>query len=127
MKSPYPLLLPLTIVFLGIFSCSKEEVPPSGLAASACYADKKMVRKATNSKGIIGFNQELQKYALYVGVAGSYDSQIIGVPCNLAREYEKQGLKVTFSGRYKEMEIQPAYLFAGQEYFYLEITKIALN
>lgn len=106
-------------------------MPSSEPTVMVCNSDRKTVSKFSDASGFVQFNQFSQDYALYASVPGTYDSQDIGLPCNLPEEFKKDGLKVKFSGKYKELAVKPSPnqvpIFAGQVYYYLEISKIQLK
>lgn len=118
-------------MLLCAFSCEKEEIALPESDASLCNPDKKTVKKVSDTSGFIWFNQSLQTYILYASINGTYDSQIVGLPCNLPENFEKDGLKVELSGKYKDFGEQPSppqiQIFPGQEYYCLEISKIKLD
>jgi hypothetical protein len=90
---------------------------------SECRSEQ-FVKSVTEEEGTIWLNKSLNKYALYTGVRGTYDSQIVGVICNIPTEYKKDGLTVIVSGDYFEYNKDASQKFPGQTYFFLELREI---
>ena len=131
MKNPSILILLLTSLLLSASGCEKDERSLSEPAVAACDSNRKIVKKSSDVKGFVHFNQFSQEYALYAGVPGTIDSEDIGLPCNLPEEFKKEGLKVKFSGKYRDFGKQPSSnqvpIFVGQVYYYLELSQIQLD
>lgn len=87
---------------------------------------KNLVKTATQASGTIWFDSQAQAYAIFSGIDGTYDSQDIGVVCNLPDNYKKEGTKVVFNGKYFENKSLTPQI-PGQEYYNLELTKISLT
>lgn len=102
-------------------SCQKD----STLELGDCNL-KDVVKSVSNEKGTIWYETQSQSYAVFTGVDGSYDSQIIGLICNPSDTHKVEGVKITFSGNYYNCE-EFTPLIPGQEYYYLELTKISLD
>lgn len=112
----------LYIIALGLFfvngGCRRDNAAMSG----NCNLEN-IVKSAANTKGIISYDTQSQRYAVFSGIDGTYDSQDIGIACNLPDNYKIEGLNVLFSGNYYKCdEFSP--LIPGQTYYYLDITKI---
>lgn len=111
------------IVSIGLLffsgSCQKDSI----IKLTDCNLEN-IVKSVSNKKGTIWYDTQAQSYAVYTGVEGSFDSQIIGLICNLPDTSKVEGLKITFSGNYYNCE-EFTPLIPGQEYFYLELTKIS--
>ena len=110
-------IISIGLLFFG-GSCQKDDI----IKLSDCNLEN-VVKSVSNTKGTIWYDHQAQSYAVYTGVDGSYDSQIIGLICNLPDMYKSEGLKISFSGDYYECE-EFSPLIPGQEYFYLELTNI---
>ena len=81
------------------------------------------MKSVADKKGIIWYDSKAQAFSVFVGIEGSYDSQDIGVICNITDNYKKEGLEVLFSGNYYTCnEFSPS--IPGQTYYFLEVTKM---
>ncbi len=112
----------LGIVVGGLFllygSCQKNDI----VELNDCNLEN-IIKSANNSKGTIWYDTLSQSYSVFTGVEGTYDSQDIGITCNLPDDYQTEGLKILFNGNYYSCE-EFSPLIPGQTYYYLEITKI---
>ncbi len=114
-------LIVVGLVFIAN-TCSKEDITPE---LSKCNL-KNVVKSVSEVSGTIWFDSQSQTYAIYRGIDGTYDAQEIGVVCNLPENYKKEGKKIAFSGKYYEnQDFSPQ--IPGQEYYYLELTKIDIS
>lgn len=86
-----------------------------------------MIKPVSNSKGMVWFNSSINSYIIYVGIEGTYDSQDVGVVCNLPTKYQVNGLKVIFSGKYFKYQKDVLQKLPGQTYYNLELSKIELS
>lgn len=113
-------------ILLAMAACKREETrlqadfePCSPLAVT--------VKRLADATGFILFNQAQQRYAIYVGIDGTYDAQLVGILCSIPESYRKDGLQVTFSGEYKPFDKEPEQRFPGQTYYYLSLSSIELT
>lgn len=84
---------------------------------------KDVVKSVSDRKGIIWYDSLSHSYAVFAGIEGTYDSQDIGIPCDMPDNYNKAGLEIIFSGNYYKCEdFSP--IIPGETYYYLELTKI---
>jgi hypothetical protein len=84
---------------------------------------KDIVKSVSNKKGIIWYDSLSHSYSVFASIEGNFDSQDIGIPCDMPYSYKKEGLEILFSGNYfKCAEFSPT--IPGQTYFYLELTSI---
>ena len=124
MRISYKALLLLLVISVSFGSCQKEDVEMSASEVSGCDPKRKTVKVANGVEGHVWFNSAIQEYAIYVSVAGTYDTQYVGVPCALPEEFKKDGLQVVLSGAYMDYGSQPAGAMAGQTYYYLKLSNI---
>ncbi len=118
MKLKFIKLIFVAFILMGN-TCSKEDVVYD---LSKCNLEN-VVKSVSDVSGTIWFDSQSQAYAIYRGIEGTYDAQEIGVVCNLPDNYKKEGEKIVFSGKYYEnKDFSPQ--IPGQEYYYLELTKI---
>lgn len=82
------------------------------------------IKGVVNTHGTVRFNTVLDAYAITVTIPGTYDSQDIGLVCNLQKELQKNDLEVTFDGNYFQYTGGAVPEIAGQTYYYLELDKI---
>lgn len=128
MKAFLKLIVCCAIVFCSASECTKSnESPESRTGLAACTPNNKKVSEVVEQRGTVYLNKELNKYCIYVGVNGTYDTQIVAVPCNLSKENEVDGSKVIFSGLYYEYSDKIQTLLPGQIYYNLSLTLIKSN
>lgn len=112
----------LQIIVIGLLlmsgSCQKGSIMELG----DCNLEN-VVKSVADTKGTIWYDAQAQAYSVYTGIEGTYDSQDIGIGCNLPDNYKTEGLKVLFNGNYYNYE-EFTPLMPGQKYYYLELTKI---
>jgi hypothetical protein len=84
-----------------------------------------IIKSTSNTQGTIWFNTSLNSYTIYVGIAGDYDTQDVGVVCNLPEKYKIDGLKITFSANYSIYKDSIYQLIPGQKYYNLELIRIS--
>lgn len=83
-----------------------------------------VVNNIANKKGRILLDTTANVYKLYSGIDGSYDSQDVGVICNLPKQFQKDDIEVLFSGTYYKYDGQIKKKLPGQKFYYLELTQI---
>lgn len=76
-------------------------------------------------ESIKSYDSQSQKYSVFAGIEGIYDSQDIGIEFNHPDNFKTEGLNVRFSGNYYNCE-EFSPLIPGQTYYYLDITKIEM-
>ncbi len=84
---------------------------------------KNFVKSVVDTEGTIWYDTQANAYSVFVGIEGTYDSQDIGIACNLPDNFKTDGLKILFNGRYFECE-EFVPLMPGQTYYHLELAKI---
>lgn len=84
-----------------------------------------IIKTSKNVEGTIWFNQSLNVYAIYIGISGTYDSQDVGIVCNLPDKYKVDGQKILFSGNYAKYDKDVAQKIPGQTFYIIELTKIS--
>jgi dissimilatory sulfite reductase (desulfoviridin) alpha/beta subunit len=84
-----------------------------------------IIKSTSNTQGTIWFNTSLNSYTIYVGIAGDYDTQDVGVVCNLPEKYKIDGLKITFRANYSIYKDSIYQLIPGQKYYNLELIRIS--
>ena len=115
-------LIVISIIMMGS-GCEKDQ---SNIDIKSCNLSN-MVKPASNLRGTVWFKSSINSYAIYVGVEGSYDSQDVGIVCNLPEKYQVDGLKIMFSGKYFKYEKDIFQQLPGQTYYILELSKIELE
>lgn len=83
-----------------------------------------ITKSTSDTQGTIWFNTSLNSYTVYVGIAGDYDTQDVGVVCNLPEKYKIDGLKIKFSANYSIYKDSIYQLIPGQKYYNLELKRI---
>jgi hypothetical protein len=114
----------LIITLLSTFSCKKETVQQTESTLYSCAPDSPTVKEVADITGYLWYNNDQQKYAIYIGISGTYDSQIVAVLCEVPEKFKKEGIQVLFSGKYRQFGKQPENSLPGQIYYYLQLTNI---
>lgn len=119
------IILISSVIIMGLSCEGNNNQEIDCLVKNRCFINESNpVKKITNQEGIIWFNNSQKNYAVYVGVTGSYDSQLVGIVCNLPKEYEVEGLEIIFSGSYYDYDKIVSDLIPGQKYYYLDLCEI---
>ncbi len=106
-------------VFLMVVGCSKEEAVVEG------FERGEEVKRVSGVKGVIGYVAQVDKFAIFTGVDGAYDSQGVGLVSVIPEEFQVEGLEVVFDGVYYSCDgISPS--IPGQVYYYLDVSAIKL-
>lgn len=108
------LLLLMVYCSLG---CERQEAIP----VVSCSNAVTFVRKAKKVEGTVFYNSSMGSYGIQV--ATSFDSADMGFTCNLPVEYQKDLLKVRFSGSYYQYD-EPINGAAGYRFYYLTVESI---
>lgn len=87
-----------------------------------CIFDS-LIQTRVEGKGTIWYDDEAKAYAVFTSVEGGFDSQLIGVACNLPDEFKVKGLEVVFTGAYYKCD-QYKPRFPGQTYYFLKVYSI---
>ncbi|MEZ5107185.1 MAG: hypothetical protein R2757_21950 [Draconibacterium sp.] len=112
------LVMVIAVFLFVIAGCYKDDKSKLG----DCKLEKSM-KSASDLEGTIWYDNLSQRYSVFSSLDGTYDSQDVGICCNLPDDFQTDGLEVLFSGNYYEcVEFSPAIV--GQTYYFLEITKI---
>jgi len=99
-------------------NCQKENI----VELKDCDLEN-VEKSVAETKGTIWFDTQAQAYSVFTGIEDTYDSQDIGIVCNLPDNFKTEDLKILFSGNYYKCE-EFTPLIPGQKYYYLELTKI---
>ncbi|SNR29201.1 MULTISPECIES: hypothetical protein [Hymenobacter] len=111
------------LLLLSFTSCQKDTIRDDN---SVC-ASTSTVRKVTDLAGIIQFNQTEQRFAISRYVPGTIDAVDIGIVCELPKNLQQEGVRVQFSGTYREYTGKAKPQIGGQKYYYLELTEVKAN
>lgn len=85
----------------------------------------KEVKKVSEMEGLVAFDSEMDKYLIYSGVDGDYDSQDVGILCkDIPEEFNRDETEIIFSGTYFSYPDEIEKRIPGQNYFFLEINSI---
>lgn len=83
------------------------------------------MKKVVDERGIVSFDNVVDKWIIAVSIEGTYDSQDVGIVCDdLPDEFQEVGRWVIFSGEYKKYAGEQKPPFPGQVYYYLFISNI---
>ena len=114
------------IVFCSLlcYQCKQKAVTVlADCQTDYCQTQSRVIKSVTNETGRVFYNQFEQRYMIIVST-GTYDSQDVGLLCDLPAEFRHDGLRIIFSGSYRAMCNRPPVFFAGQTYYYLQISTI---
>jgi len=116
------------MLLLGTIGCSdgQRDVSPEVEINGACFSGN-VVKKAKNQKGTIYYNPIEQRFAVYVTIPGTYDSQDLGFICDNLDTLKRDNLSITFTGTYHpylEGRMAPV---GGQQYYFLDIQKFKVT
>lgn len=107
-------IISLFLFFLGM-GCENKFGKPCDVG--------EVVKSVNDKKGFIWYDSQSRTYSVFASIEGTYDSQDIGIPCDMPDNYKKEGIEILFSGNYfKCKEFSPS--IPGQTYYYLELIKI---
>lgn len=115
-------VVPTLLFLVSHLSCTTRNVTTQG--SDLCPNAGKFVKKVKSVTGRVYLDSTRQQYLIRRGIPGTYDSVDVGYVCNLPEAFQESGLKIEFSGSYYGNDEVPAS-FAGLEYYYLTVTKIA--
>ena len=110
---------------LTFFKCDNE----NGGCDPACDPSRKTVKEAADKEGRMDYSQEENKWLIIAASSPvTYDSQDMGLVCSdLEEGFRQVGIKVKFSGEYKEKCADNKGDFPGQTYYYLHISEIEIS
>ena len=115
----------ITIIFVTFFimssGCKKEQL----ISELASCNLSNIIKSTSNTEGTIWFNTSQNSYAIYVGISGDYDTQDVGIVCNLPEKYKVDGQKIIFSANYSKYDKFVYQLIPGQTYYNLELISIS--
>jgi len=80
MKTFLKLIASCAVIFCSASECTKnDESPESRVDLIVCTPNDHKIKDVKDQKGTIYLNKELNKYCIYIGVNGTYDTQIVAV------------------------------------------------
>ena len=106
----------LSVTFC-LSACHKQEAIP----LKNCPNAGDFVRQANNLIGTVFYDSTQGRYGIQV--ATSFDSADMGYTCNLPADYQKELLKVRFSGSFYAYD-KPVKAPAGYRVYYLTLESI---
>ncbi len=127
LRAKKPVFTLLVVLSVLMTSASYEECECKSDHADSCNAEARTVKKASNEIGFVAYNEEEGKWMIVRSIAGTYDSQDLGILCDslsLPEEFRQIGMRVLFSGEYKNYNKDPKGLLAGQTFYYLHLSTI---
>lgn len=89
-----------------------------------CGVPNSSVKKVSGQAGKVYYNTYEKAYTIVVTIPGTFDSQDIGVLCNIPQELKTDGLSVKFDGEYRKYDKQPSVVIGGQKFYYLLLSKV---
>ncbi len=92
------------------------------LTTTNCPEATQFVRDATDLEGTVYYDSAQDRYGIQV--ATSMDSADMGLACNLPKAYQKEQLKVRFSGKYYAYS-KTVNAPAGYRHYYLTVNSIS--
>jgi hypothetical protein len=116
-----------SVLLLCIIGCSdsKEDVSPENAESQTCFSGKS-IKKVKNQKGTIYYDLYEKRYAVYVSIPGTVDSQDVGFLCDNLNTLKKDNLSITFTGEYHSYLEDRKPPVGGQKYYFLEIKKFKI-
>ena len=126
----------ILVSLLSGYACSQRNaVAPTKTLNSAdlvfregsCGESTKVLKSVAGQKGIVRYNSNEQKHTIVVTIPNTYDSQDIGVVCNLPDNLKIDGLSVTFDGDYRQYDKIPSVKVGGQTFYYLVISSLTFR
>jgi len=112
-------LILISIVFIGS-ACKKDRQKAT---INSCNLANSL-KTVTGTKGVVRYNTAIEDYVVYSSIEGTYDSQDVGVSCNLPESYKKEGVEIIFNGKYYQYPRQVEGKIPGQTYYILELSTI---
>ena len=108
----------LSTLLLTVSSCKKDQEVRA--TCGSCAPQSQAVKTVTDAEGIVGFDATSQQYYISKHEPGTYDVVDVGVVCRaLPQNLQTTGLKVFFSGIYKQYGRQPfapaGYTYSGSQ------------
>ncbi|MCE6991442.1 hypothetical protein [Dyadobacter sp. CY323] len=118
------LLFLFNFLLLGVIGCidGQQDVLPDIEINETCFSGD-VVKRAKNQKGTIYYDSIEQRFAVYVTIPGTYDSQDVGFICDKLDTLKKDNLSIVFTGTYYPYLEDRQAPVAGQEYYFLDIQK----
>ena len=111
----------ISCLFLMLFSCNKGDDVTTQQSGN-CNSGK-IVKSVAGTEGVIYYNTSEKAFTVISTIPNTYDSQDIGILCELSENLKIDGQKVVFSGDYRKYDkVAP---IGGQTYYYLEVSKIS--
>lgn len=104
-------------------SCHKEEIPSDYPQSEDCRPGQ-VIKTVKDQNGTVRFNARENRYAIYVSIPITYDSQDLGFVCHLPDSLRKEGLSIIFDGKYHTYEKDRLPPLGGQVYYYLTLDKV---
>ncbi|MDT0677307.1 hypothetical protein [Autumnicola musiva] len=114
----------LLSISLFVTNCETNTSSPTE-QESTCSDGMKEVKRVSEIEGFVAFNTDMNKYMIYSGIDGDYDSQDVGILCNnIPDEFIQDEIEIIFSGTYYTYPNEIEKRIPGQNYFLLEINSI---
>ncbi|MVM37926.1 hypothetical protein GO730_10500 [Spirosoma sp. HMF3257] len=102
-----------------VSACEQEKV----VLSVPCPNAGTFVKQANKLTGTVYYDSTKKSYGIQV--ATSFDSADMGYTCNLPTEFQKEQLKVRFTGSYY-MYDKPINGPAGYKFYYLSLESVSL-
>jgi hypothetical protein len=120
-------LLLLFFICLSVTDCETNSSEIS-IEKNTCSNGLDVVKEVSEIKGFLAFNTDMNKYIIYSGIDGDYDSQDVGVLCgDLPDEFLQGDVEVIFSGTYFIYPNEIDKDIPGQQYFFLDVSSIKMK
>lgn len=105
------------------FSCTRSGITPiESQTSTQCPDAGPFVKEVVSAEGIVWFNPFIKQYQISVST-GTLNTQDICFVCDLPEEFEKEGLRVTFTGEYYTFKGEVPQVI-GASYYYLTVKRI---
>lgn len=107
-------------------SCSKE-AEEQALDFGPCDCGNSTLETVTNQVGEVAFHDDLNKYVINWAIPGTIDSKKLYIMCRVPSRFEKEGVRVRFSGEAKAPCDQPTSHTGAQQFFDIRLTELAME
>lgn len=116
-----------SVLLLSIIGCSdgKEDISPEKAESQTCFSGKSL-KKVKSQKGTIYYDAYEKRFAVYVTIPGTFDSQDVGFLCDNLDILKKDNLLITFTGEYHSYLEGRKPPVGGQNYYFLDIQKFKI-
>ena len=118
----YSIPVGLILVLFSFNGCKKKATLP------LCLAERQVFRNLANQKGTVFYYQQYKKFAVSIDtfIKDNIDTHINGLPCELPKEFQVEGVRVSIDGELKKFNDGENFLetVGGEQLYFLKIDRI---